>query len=83
MVPRYYFDTDDDDQAHVDDEGTILPSDEHARKHAQDALPDMARDKMPDGNERRFVATVRDEAGRVIYQVTLTLKGKGLEPPGS
>ena len=40
------------------------------------ALPDMARDIIPDGDHREFVVTVRTEGGSEIYRATLTLKGE-------
>ena len=75
-MPRYFIDTNDDDLFVEDDEGQDLPDAEAAREAAQAALPDMARDKMPDGEGRTFYACVRDQAGVVIYKVTLTLAGE-------
>ena len=75
-MPRYFFDTDDGDQSHRDDEGHDLPDVQAARVAALDVLPDMARDKMPDGDRRTFVASVRDDQGAIIYIATLSLKGE-------
>lgn len=75
-MPRYFIDTNDDDVFVEDDEGQDFPNVEAAREVAQAALPDMARDKMPDGERRTFSACVRDEAGTVIYKATLTLTGE-------
>ncbi|MGH1572676.1 DUF6894 family protein [Methylobacterium sp. P31] len=75
-MPRYFIDTNNDDTFVEDDEGQDLPDAEAARKAALAALPDMARDKMPDGDRRTFCASVRDEAGTVIYKATLTLAGE-------
>ena len=75
-MPRYFIDTNDDDVFVEDEEGQDLPDAEAAREAAQAALPDMARDKMPDGEGRTFCACVRDEAGVVIYKATLTLRGE-------
>ena len=75
-MPRYFIDTDDDDFLLIDRDGVELDSDATARLYAQDALPDMARDKMPDGERRTFVVAVRNEAGEVIYRATLTLRGE-------
>ena len=33
----------------------------------------MAEDKLPDGDQRVFVVSVRDEAGQVVVRVSLTL----------
>lgn len=75
-VPRYFIDTNDDDLFVVDDEGLDLLDAQAARKAAQAALPDMAQEKLPDGDDRTFCASVRDETGEVIYKVTLTLRGE-------
>ena len=74
-MPRYFIDTDDGDIAHGDSDGHDLPDAEAARRAALDALPDMARDKLPDGDDRTFTATARDEQGAVVYVATLILKG--------
>ena len=78
-MPRFFIDTDDDDFLHIDRDGIDLDSDDAARVYAQAALPDMARDKMPDGERRTFVVTVRNEVGEVIYRATLTLKGERVQ----
>lgn len=75
-MPRYFIDTNDDDTFVEDDEGQDLPDAEAARKEALTALPDMARDKMSDGDRRTFCASVRDETGETIYKATLTLNGE-------
>ncbi len=76
-MPRYFIDTDDGDVLLIDDEGQILLSDACARTFALDALPDMARDRMPDDSNRHaFVVGVRNHAGDVIYRATLSLKGE-------
>ena len=78
-MPRYFIDTDDGDLLIVDDEGQVLLSEASARMFALDALPDMARDNMPDGDRRTFVVGVRDHTGEVIYRATLALKGEWVE----
>ncbi len=51
---------------------------------ALSALPDMARDKMPDCDRRTFKAIVRDDNGQEIYTATLTLVGEWkVTPPSS
>ena len=74
-MPRFFIDTDDGDMAHRDVVGQDLPDAEAARMATLDGLPDMARDKMPDGDRRTFIARARDEQGNVVYVATLTLKG--------
>ena len=75
-MSRYFFDTDDGDYRAQDDEGMELPDAEAARVAAVDALPDMARDKLPDGDRRTFSVQVRDEGGTVIYTARLDLIGE-------
>ena len=75
-MPRYFFDTSDGDKFVKDDKGCDLPDVVAARDAAQAALPDMARDRMPDGEARTFCALVRDEAGTVVYRVALSLIGE-------
>lgn len=75
-MSRYFFDTDDGDFRSQDDEGIELSDAEAARLAALDVLPDMARDKLPDGDRRTFSVRVRDEAGAVLYSATLDLVGE-------
>ena len=75
-MPRYFIDTHDDDTLVEDEEGQELPNAEAAWRAALAALPDMARDKVQDGKDRTFCASIRDEAGTVLYKATLSLTGK-------
>lgn len=75
-MPRYFVDTHDGDTPHSDTDGHDLPDAEAARRAVLDALPDMARDKLPDGDSRTFMAAARDERGAVVYTATLTLRGE-------
>jgi hypothetical protein len=72
-VPRFFFDTYDGDFFAPDNEGQDLADIEAAKLIAQEALPDMASDKLPDGDQRVFIVSVRDEAGQVVVRVSLTL----------
>ena len=80
-MPRFFIDTDDGDVHVQDDEGFDLEDVEAARREAMTVLPDMARDKLPDGDRRTFVATVRDHAGSVVYSASLTLVGVSFAKP--
>ena len=75
-MPHFFFDTDDGNFRHEDDEGSELPSIEAARIEALDALPDMARNQFPDRDRRTYSVRVRDEDGRVIYFASLDLVGE-------
>ena len=72
-MPRFFFDTYDGDFFAPDQEGQDLEGIEAAKLIAQEALPDMASDRLPDGDERVFIVSVRDEAGEVILYATLSL----------
>jgi hypothetical protein len=72
-VSRFFFDTYDGDFFAPDDEGQELESIEAAKLIAQAALPNMAEDKLPNGDQRVFIVSVRDEAGQVVVRVALTL----------
>ena len=79
---RYLVDTDDDDFLVLGDDGVAFDSVKDAREAALSALPDMAQQKLPDGDYRVFSASVRDEAGTVVYRATLTLAGGWLTNSG-
>ena len=73
-MPRYYFDEYDGETVTQDDEGLELDGIEAARAEARKALPDIARDVLPeDGDRRTMVVKVRDEAGKVVITATLTM----------
>jgi hypothetical protein len=59
-MPRYFFDTDDGDERYRDDEGMDFPHAGAARDAEIGALPDMARDKILDGDRHTFAVQVRD-----------------------
>jgi hypothetical protein len=72
-VPRYYFDTYDGNRLITDPEGIELPNLEQVKAEAQRALPDLARDALPVGDQNTFIVSVRDEAGQVVLRAALTL----------
>lgn len=72
-MPRYYFDTHDGDTGVIDEGGLQLADRAAARMAAIGALPDIARDVLPDGDRRDMAVRVRDESGRVILHATLSL----------
>jgi hypothetical protein len=78
-MPRFLFDIYDGVRLTRDDEGSELPDREAARKEALSVLPDIARDRSPDGDRRDFIVDVRDETGRVIYTATLSLVGRWID----
>lgn len=62
-LPRFYFDTFDGDHASVDTDGIECSSRKMVQDQAIDALPDMAREILPDGPNRVFSVEVRDDGG--------------------
>lgn len=79
-MPRYTIDTNDDDLLVVGDDAEGLTDIEAARRAALSVLPEMAREKVSDGDRRTFCASVRDEEGHVVYKATLTLVGEWQAP---
>lgn len=75
-MPHYYFDTDDGSYAVADESGLDFPDQEAARRAAVSALPDMARDRIPNGDNRTFSVRVRDEHGNTIYSASLAMTGR-------
>jgi hypothetical protein len=72
-LPRFFFDTYDGNLFVPDDEGLELENIESAKAEAQAALPHIAKDTPPDGDQRVFIVSVRDEAGQVVVRVALSL----------
>ncbi|GJE30693.1 DUF6894 family protein [Methylobacterium oxalidis] len=75
-MPRFYIDSNDDDFHLRDEEGQEFPNLAAARDAAMMMLPDMAREKLPDGDQRVFCVNVRDERGATRYTATLSLVGE-------
>ena len=72
-MPRYFFDTYDGEAFIRDEDGLVLEDLQQARDEAVLALPDIARETLPDGDRRDYVVEVRDEAGRKVWRATLSL----------
>jgi hypothetical protein len=72
-VPRFYFDTEDTGACRRDTVGTELANLEDARKEALETLGGIARDELPDGNDREFVIHVRLGRKRLLT-ATLSLR---------
>ncbi len=72
-MPGFFFDTYDGERFVSDDEGQELEDLEAAKAVAQEELPHMARDGLPDGDQRTFIVSVRDEAGQVVLRAALSL----------
>jgi hypothetical protein len=77
-MPRFFFDIHDGEAFTPDHVGVELKGLEAAKAEAKKTLPDIAKDEMPDGDRRDFVVIVKDEAGRELVRVTLSLAVENL-----
>ena len=72
-MPRYFFDINDHDLSHRDDEGSEWPSREAAQAHAMRVLADIARDEARRQDRLRLFVTIRDEARAVLGVASLAV----------
>ena len=75
-MPRYFFETDDEDVTVFDEDGSEHADDEAARAEAVSALPDMAREKMPGGDRRTFTVSVFNDERDLIYKGVMRFEGR-------
>jgi hypothetical protein len=78
-LPKFYFDTFDGDRTAIDADGIECASRQMVQDHAVDALPDMARELLPDGPNRTFRVEVRDDSGDIVFRATLELNSTWLD----
>ena len=88
-MARYFFDLHDGNEFTGDDDGEVCGSLTDVSDYAVSVLPDIAREELPDGPNRRFWIKVRDENGRYIFRASLALasawlveESNGLVHPG-
>ena len=79
-MPLFFIDTSDEQCFIRDEQGHEFDDVEAAKVAAVDALPDMARDVLPDGDTRQFLAIVRGSDGLSLLQASLTLHVTSLVP---
>ncbi|MGO4839791.1 hypothetical protein AB4144_46840 [Rhizobiaceae sp. 2RAB30] len=72
-MPRYFFDTVVGRDVMVDDFGLEFFSRDQMRAAALHALPELARELLPNSSSRRTSVKVRDELDRTVFAATLTL----------
>jgi len=72
-VPRFFFDTYDGERFFPDEEGQEMENINVAKREAEKALAEMARDGLPDGDQRSFIISVRDGGGEVVLRAALSL----------
>ncbi len=73
-MQRYFFDIRDGDDVSVDDTGIDCSGLDEVRFKAIDALPEIAREGLPDGDARIFEVIVRDETGKQVFRGRLTFE---------
>lgn len=78
-MTRYYFDIDDGEHQTHDDEGHACANRRAVRSVAVRALPEIARDHLPDGDRREFVVKVRDQDGRYLFEARLAFTARWLD----
>ncbi len=69
-MSRYFFDIHDGHDFTGDEDGVSL---EDLSYKAVDVLPDIVREKLPDGPRRTFSVKARDEQARYVFRATPTL----------
>ena len=80
-MPRYFFDVHDSFST-FDDTGTELSGLAEVRGQALRALPAIAAEEIPMGEDRRlFTVLVRDEHGKPLYSANLSFVGVWLNQP--
>ncbi|BAQ46554.1 MULTISPECIES: hypothetical protein [Methylobacterium] len=72
-MPRYFFDINDHDLSHRDDEGSEWPSREAAQAHAMRVLADIARDEARRQDRLHLFVTIRDEVRAVLGVASLAV----------
>src|SRR5690349_8380141 len=76
LVPRYRFDIDDGRRNIADTEGSNLLDREQAREEAINIALELARDGLPDGDQRTVLCKVRDDAGALVLRVSLSINAE-------
>jgi hypothetical protein len=78
---HFYFDISDGEHVTRDDGGLMLADLATACREAVKALPDLARDVLPDGLEKVISASVRDEAGAILFRAVLVFRCEWPQSP--
>lgn len=81
-MPQFFFDIDDGERQERDTIGLDLENPDAARATAITALPDLAREELPDGDRRVFICKVRNSTSQVIFIATLSLVAEWINDGG-
>lgn len=77
-MTRFYVDYQHGKQRVTDDIGSPWKSFEQARNAAVDVVILAARDAVLDDDGCQFIATIRDDAGTLLYRAKLIFEGEWL-----
>ncbi|MGX7707575.1 DUF6894 family protein [Methylobacterium sp. Gmos1] len=72
-MPHYFFDINDHDLSHRDDEGSEWPNRDAARAHAMRILSDIARDEARRQDRLHLFVTIRDRDRHVLAIASLAV----------
>lgn len=78
-LTKYYFDLDDGDNFHRDEEGVEAPSLKEVYEETVGLLPEIAKRVLPLGHTREFCVQVRNEAGDIILKATISFEARWLQ----
>jgi hypothetical protein len=81
-MPHFYFDIDNGECSLRDEIGAEAENLIDVRNAAVCALPEMAKDVLPDGDHRIFAINVRDDNDRVIFRATLSFNAQWVRDDG-
>ncbi|NDV85475.1 hypothetical protein GTW51_02050 [Aurantimonas aggregata] len=74
LLPRFYFDIDEDGALAPDEEGIECETRDAVRETAIDALPGLAADLAMPGDRHVLKIMVRDEEGEPVFHASLTVE---------
>ncbi|MCJ2016923.1 MULTISPECIES: hypothetical protein [unclassified Methylobacterium] len=80
-MQRYFFDIHDDVQALSDTEGEPFANSDEAGKRAAQILSEIALHEPRENACSNLLALVRNEAGRVVFTVALSIVGRRIDAP--
>jgi hypothetical protein len=73
-MPRYFFDTREDDKLARDDVGIDLPDTEAAKHAAARGMADLCSELLPSSQPRKLAIEVSDELRRPVLRLVLMFK---------
>src|SRR3954465_14720563 len=77
LIVRFFFDTFDGESWVQDDEGIECADHEAARNTAHAALAALAKDQVPNSDQRVMIVRVRDDDG-LLLETSLALQTRSL-----